>query len=130
MVSARRLTGCRAGSTAIEFAIISMVMMIVTLGIIEMGRGLNLRNQLSHAADYGARKILNEKAIADTIVESAIRSAFIAASSDLLQVTLGVETVDAMSFRTISITYPFVPIIPQISSGTITLSVSRRIPVI
>jgi Flp pilus assembly protein TadG len=71
----RRLRSCQAGSTAIEFAIVSLVLVLVTLGVIEFGRGLNIRNQLSQAADFGARKILIDKLISDSALEAAVRSA-------------------------------------------------------
>ena len=53
---------CQSGAAAIEFAIIALVLVMVCLGVIELGRALFLRNELSFAADFAARKILTDKA--------------------------------------------------------------------
>lgn len=126
----RRLPFCRAGSTSVEFAIIAMVLVVVTLGTIEFGRGLDLRNRLSHAADYGARRILTDQAVSDSTLASVVRSAFTGSAPDLLTVAVGAETVSGVQFRTITLGYPLTLLIPQLSSGAITLGVSRRTPVI
>ena len=126
----RRLLGCQAGSTAVEFAIVSLVLVLVTLGIVEFGRGLNVRNQLSQAADFGARKILTDRNSSDGTLENAVRSAFIADNPDRLKVTLGSETVYGMPFRTIALTYPLTLLVPGLSDGVIHLSLSRRTPLV
>jgi Flp pilus assembly protein TadG len=130
MKALQHFRSCQAGSTAVEFAIISTVLMLVPLGAIELGRGLNIRNQLSQAADYGARKILTDSQISDSALETTVRSAFIASTGGALKVTIGVETVNALQFRSITLTYPFTPLIPGLTSGQITLSVARRTPVV
>jgi Flp pilus assembly protein TadG len=128
--SFRSLRHCRAGTTSVEFAIISTILMLVTFGVIEFGRGLNVRNQLSLAADYGARKILIDTQTSDGSIESEIRSAFAAPAPTLLQVTLGTETVDGLQFRTVTLSYPFTLLIPGVLSKAIDLRVARRAPVI
>jgi Flp pilus assembly protein TadG len=128
--SFRSLRHCRAGTTSVEFAIISTILMLVTFGVIEFGRGLNIRNQLSLAADYGARKILIDTQISDGSIETEIRSAFAAPAPTLLQVTLGTETVDGLQFRTVTLSYPFTLLIPGVLNKAIDLRVARRAPVI
>jgi hypothetical protein len=139
----RRLRDCRAGSTSVEFAIICMALLLVTFGVIEFGRGLYVRNQLSQAADCGARLILAGAVgsgcgppriptgpVLDSELQSAVRSAFTAGTPELLTVTAGSETVGGVPFRTITLSYPFTPLVPQLSSGAINLGVTRRTPVI
>lgn len=126
----RRLQSCQSGSAAVEFAIVSLALVLVTLGILEFGRGLNVRNQLSQAADFGARKILTDKNSSNSTLESVVRSAFIAGSPDLLKVTVGTEMVDGLQFRTITMSYPLRLLIPGLSDGAIDLNLVRRTPVI
>jgi Flp pilus assembly protein TadG len=128
--SFRSLRYCRAGSTSVEFAIICTILVLVTLGVIEFGRGLNVRNQLSQAADYGARKILINRQISDSALVSEIRSAFVATAPSLLQVTIGTETVGGLQFRTVTLSYPFTLLIPGVLSEVIDLRLARRTPVI
>lgn len=124
-----RSASCDAGSVAVEFSIVCLALIALALGTIEFGRGLNYRNQLSQAADFGARRILLNPAISDDAVKTEVRSAFIAGDPALLTVALGVEVVDGMQFRTISMSYPFTPLIPLFSPDTISLTVARRTPV-
>ena len=129
MSALQRLRSCQAGSTAVEFAIISLVLALVAFGVLEFGRALNIRNQLSQAADYGARQILTNQLISDSALASSVRSAFSAASGTLLTVTVGTETVNGIAFRTIALSYPFTPVISSLSNAAISLRVARRTPV-
>lgn len=130
MKTFRPFRSCEAGSTAIEFAIISLVLILVSVATIEFGRGLNVRNQLSQAADYGARKILTNALISDSDLETTVRSAFSAGAGDALTVTIGTEAINGVQFRTITLSYPFMPLIPGLSNGAISLNLARRTPVI
>jgi Flp pilus assembly protein TadG len=124
----RRLGRCQSGAAAVEFALIALALILVAIGTIEFGRGLQLRNEISFAADHGARKLLIDPTTSDTALQDAIRSALIRLEPDLLTVTLGTETADGAPFRTISVTYPLTLAIPGFSGGAITLSLARRVP--
>lgn len=125
-----RLRGCESGAVAVEFALIAMVAISTFLGIIEFGRGLYMRNEMSYAADLGARKILTNPAVADSDVESAIRDAITFGTSAELQLTLGIETVDGVPFRTLLVRYPLTLMIPNIAQAGIMLTVDRRVPLL
>ncbi|TIS55699.1 TadE/TadG family type IV pilus assembly protein [Mesorhizobium sp.] len=128
MKAAWRACRCQSGTTAIEFATICLPLLLLTLGIVEFGRALNTRNDLSFAADFAARKVLiGESSV--SILETAVRAAFTGGEPELLQVSVGTETVDGIEFRTLAIRYPFTLLIPGLHDGRIGLSVSRRIPV-
>lgn len=124
----RRLSSCQAGASAIEFAIVALLLIVVSLGIIELGRGLNTRNRLAYAADYAARRILTDRLISDSALESEVRSIFDPNRPEDLKIVLGTETVNGVAFRTINLSYPFLPLIPTLSTGTIELKLARRTP--
>lgn len=123
-----RLGRCESGAAAVEFALIALALILVAIGTIEFGRGLQLRNELSYAADYGARKVLLNPTVSATVLEDVLRSALIQAQPDLLTVALGTEMADGREYRTISISYPLTLTIPGVTGETLTLSVSRRVP--
>lgn len=124
MRAARRLRRCDAGAVAIEFAIISLVMILVCLAVIEFGRGLYVRNQLSYVADYAARMILLD--IPDSDLEAEIRERFHGGAPERLEIALPpVED----GFRAIQLSYPFTLLIPGVVGEPITVSVERRVPV-
>ena len=116
---------CEAGAAAVEFAIIAMVMILVCVGMIEFGRGLYIYNQIAYAADKGARVILINNTAADTDVEIAIRDAFGAGNSELIEITPGVVGTE---FRTIEIIYSFNLLIPSLGGDSISLRLNRQIP--
>jgi hypothetical protein len=62
-------------------------------------------------------------------VEQNVREVFDARDPELLEVELGDETVDGIEFRTVSLSYPFVLMIPQLTTDAIVLTTSERIPV-
>jgi len=117
-----------SGAAAIEFALVGMVAIILFLGIIEFGRGLHIRNEMSYAADRAARQILLNSAVSNAEVELALRDTITFATADL-QITFGTESAQGVDFRTILIRYPVSLIIPGLSNGRITLSVDRRVPI-
>jgi Flp pilus assembly protein TadG len=103
-------------------------LILVAIGTIEFGRGLQLRNELSYAADYAARKVLLDPTVSATVLEDIVRAALIQAQPDLLTVELGTEMADGAEYRTISISYPLTLTIPGVTGETLTLNVSRRVP--
>lgn len=126
----RRLARCERGGAAVEFAIIALALVMVSLGAVEFGRALLVRNDLSFAADFGARKVLNDPTITNSALESEIRANFLVWDTDPLAVTIGSEVVDGREFRTIAMTYPFTPVVPGLTDTVITLKLGRRVPII
>lgn len=120
----RTLHRCVAGSAAVEFAIIAMVVILVCVGMIEVGRGLYVYNEIAYAADVGARKILLKNTITDANLKTAIRDAFRFGDPNLLVINSGVGS----DFRTIDISYPFNLLIPARGGHQIRLRLSRQIP--
>jgi Flp pilus assembly protein TadG len=123
-----RACRCQSGATAIEFAVICVPLILLSLGIIEFGRALNTRNDLAFAADAGARKVLIGEA-SDAVIEDAVRAAFGAGQAEALTVSVGRETVDGAEFRTLALSYSFTLLIPSLKEDPIGLSLARRVPV-
>ena len=119
---------CQKGGVAIEFAFVSMGLIMLGLGTLEFGRALQMHNELSFAADVGVREFLRDDSISNDTLEAKVRAAFDTSHPDLLAVTVGTETVDGVEFRTLALTYPVTLIVPVISND-IVLNVERRAPV-
>lgn len=123
----KKLVTNQDGGVAVEFAIVSGLLITIGLGVLEFGRALQVRNELAYAADYGTRNVLMNSTVDQDAVEAAIRSHFNGYNKDDLTVVLGTETVDGIPFRTLVLTYPVHVFIPGFNK-TMTLSVSRRAP--
>jgi Flp pilus assembly protein TadG len=124
----KRFRACQSGAAAIEFSIVSLLMIVVSIGVVEIGRGLNVRSKMAYAADLGARTVLINASIPDTQIEGTVRAAFTGADASLLQVQIGQETVNGASYRTLAVSYPFSPIIPNMTTSQINMTVNRRVP--
>ena len=131
MRRARRLATAEDGGVALEFAIISMALILFSLGVIEFGRALQVRNQLTFLADRAAREVLKNSDITDTALEEKIKAGFQGGNRDLLSVDVAQDTetdADGTTYRNVEISYPFTLLIPQLSSSTITLKATERVP--
>ena len=117
------------GAAAIEFALVSMIFILLCLGVLEFGRALQMRNQLSFAADFAARQILTDSDVADRVVEAQVRAKLQIGNPELLDVTFGEQEVDGVNFKIVTLDYPFTLFLPGFSTDTIGLSVNRRVPV-
>lgn len=129
MAILRRLRDCSSGATALEFAIVSLFLVLTVIGVIDFGRGFNARNDMAHAADVGARTLVIDPTASDDALEQAIRDAFAGSNPDLLAVSIATETVDGASYRAVTIGYPLSLHIPGFQDSPLQLNVERRIPV-
>ena len=128
MTQLARLRRCERGAATVEFPLVGLTAIVLFLGIIEFGRGLYLRNEMSYAMDLGARKILTNPTIADAQVETVIRNATSFGTSASLLITFGTKTVNGLPFRTILETYPVTLLIPGLTAASFTLKIDRIVP--
>jgi Flp pilus assembly protein TadG len=123
-----RLARCERGGVAIEFAIIGSLLVLGCLAIMEFGRGLYLRSELSFAADAAERQMLMNADISDEDIDTTIRSAF-SGDADSLTIDMSEETIDGVKFRTVSLSYPMALLMPVVPSGELHITVDRRTPI-
>ena len=121
---------CQSGAVALEFAIVSLFLVLISIGVIQFGRGLYVRNEMAYAADKGARAALIDADISDTALENTVRDAFSGPDADQLQVVVGTETVNGRTYRTAKLVYPLTLEFLGLTDADIELSITRRIPVI
>ena len=134
MRAIRSIARADSGAAAVEFAIIVWVLILLCLGIIEIGRGLHVRNEMSYAADLAARKILTFEAYSGAVLEPldenalrlVVQQAFRGPSREDLSVTFPLDT--GGNFRVVLLSYPFSLLNPGLRD-TFDLTVSRRVPI-
>lgn len=125
----RRFAADDRGAAAIEFALVSIPLITLTVGMVDFGRTLYTRNGIAHAADIGARSILLDNSASATLVETTVRDAFIAGDGAGLAVTLGTTTESGVTFRTIRIEKEISLLTPFIATNGLTLRHDRRVPI-
>lgn len=106
-----------------EFAIIATVMVAVTVGIIETGRGLYLRNELSYAADRAVRHVFYLAPSAGkehSEIAADLRDAAATALSGFRPDPLVVQPVQQGDAWIVTLSYPFrllIPCLPGLDCG-------------
>ncbi len=129
MRSLRRLRTCETGAAAVEFAFIGLLLFVSTIGIIEVGRALFLMNELAHAADRAARVVMLNFTVPESALADAVRD------TDRLT-GLVPENVDVDSpepdpgtatFRNLTLSYPFTPMVSGLTIGSVTLTAERSV---
>ncbi len=123
-----RLLRCQSGAAAVEFAIVSVVFLSLVVGIVDFGRTLYVKNQLSFLADQAARKVLINPGISNATLTDELRDDFNAGVQADLGVAVTDETIDGTSYRRVAITYPMTLFIPVLTDKALLLSVDRRVP--
>jgi Flp pilus assembly pilin Flp len=123
----RRFARNQRGAAAIEFAIICLPLILLAVGVIELGRAFNIRSNMAYAADVGTRRMLVDSATPDTELKALVRDAFTGGPPDDLGIDLGTALVGERTVRTLRLTYPLSLSIPGISDSVITLDLERRL---
>lgn len=123
-----KLARSEHGGVAIEFAIISSLLILGCISTLEFGRALYLRSELSYAADAAERRMLLDTDVSESVITTTVRSTF-SGDSGRLTIAVGDETVDSMRFRTLTLGYPIALNVPFFPDAGLRLSVNRRTPV-
>jgi len=127
----RRIIGwwrCTSGTTAIEFALVAPIAILLCLSVLEIGRALYTRSELSYAVDLGARRVLLDPKIENEVLREVILQGLTASirSQAIISTPDTVTPQDTHIFIEASVPFRFiVPIVPR---GTFELVVGRRVP--
>lgn len=128
MNPARDLLRCEKGAAAVEFAFIAMLLILGTVGMIEVGRALFMANELAHAADRAARAVMLKFDIPESDLTVAVQD-------ERFLTGLVPESVNVVSpipvtgdvFRFVELSYDFTPMISDLTIGSVTLTADRRV---
>jgi Flp pilus assembly protein TadG len=98
------------GASAVEFALVAPVLVLMLLGIIAFGHAFHVQSALSNAARDGVRVMALSDAPADarqTVIESASPSATVAASQiSVTPTSCAAAGTTGPGTATVTITYP------------------------
>lgn len=131
----RRIGADESGATALEFAIIGSVFVIASMGIIEFGRSLQVRNEIAYAMDHGARTLLMDADATEAEIKEAIKARFNSYDGDKLTVTASNGTMacqhddksGTVDIRTLTVSYPLEIFIPGFA-GAVDIRLNRIVP--
>lgn len=133
----RQIGADRAGVTAIEFAVVAPIFLLMIAGVVEVGRAYWINNTLQFAVEETTRQaivVVDPSTITGGALSEADRSNleayFATRLSGLSGVTptFAVDTAGTATFLTVSTSYPFQTLIPLVEIPPVTLTARSRIP--
>lgn len=122
-----RITRCERGTAAIEFAFVGMLLILGTVGLMEVGRALFMANELAHAADRAARVIMLQFDISEADLTDAVQDEDLLTGLVPENVVVASEPDPGATFRMVQLSYPFTPMVSGLTVGSVTLTADRRV---
>lgn len=121
------------GTTALEFALIAVPLLMFTFGITELGRAVFMQQSLSHATDAAARRLYLDPGMTVAAIKAGILSDLFLAAPAQLTVTVGAPAAAPGTdrFRTLRLTvdYEFHSVMPAWITDRIPLTFQRNVVV-
>ena len=116
------------GASAVEFAIVAPIFLIMMFGIVEFGRAFWIKSTLQFADEEAGRYSLvyTSKTTAEI---QAYAEGKLPASLSAATVTAAEETTGADEFMSITATFEFNSIVPLLKIPVITLQAKSRVPI-
>lgn len=117
-----------AGAAAVEFAIVSFLFVVLTIGIVDFGRNFHQQFRLAHAADIAARAILLDPAATDATITARMRAAYPALGYSDISLLVTRTTVNGRAFRQIDLSRPLMFFTPGLTDRSGRITLSRLVP--
>ncbi|MFN4099536.1 MAG: TadE/TadG family type IV pilus assembly protein [Pararhodobacter sp.] len=124
----KRFLRDESGSTAVEFGMIGLLVIVLCVATLEFGRALHLTNELAFAADRGSRLVLLNPDVPDADVVAEVRANLRMANTAGLEILTSRESHGAQATRGLSVSLPLTLLIPTPRLQNFRLSVQRRVP--
>ena len=118
---------CQRGVVSIEFAFVGLLLIVLTIGLIEIGRALFMMNELSHAADRASRVVLLNFSVGESELRDAVVGNFLISLMPESLSILSPAPATGASFRVVELEYEFTPLISDFIIDSLVMSVDRRI---
>ena len=126
---AAALSACRLGATAVEFAIVAPLFLVMVYGVMEVGRALWIKSTMQFAVEETTRyAMVNTSASTSTLVTYAYTKLSGMNSTGItFTATL---TTGTPNFMTVAGTYDFTALVSLVELPDFTLNASSRVPLI
>lgn len=125
----RRFLRDETGATAVEFAIVGVIFVILCMGLIDFGRNFDMQGRLGHAADAAARVLFLDKTATEAQVAARIQAGFPALGFDKMTLTLTNVTIAGKPYRRVTLSMPLRFLTPGFLRRGGTTTVQRTVPV-
>lgn len=124
-----------SGAAAVEFSLVALPFLAMSIGIIEVGRSISVQSDIIHAADKAERAIMLNNMNSDgsdedirSLVDPVIRKSIQLGHPEKVRISVSDQTVDGENFRKLTISYPVGAMIPGLDNFIPDITVNRLIP--
>lgn len=125
-----RLRRCAKGASAVEFALVAPIFLMMVLGMMEIGRALWIKNTMQYAVEEAARyAIINTDATTAQVTSYAAGKVPGTWNVDSSNFSTSTSTSGGVKYYTITGSYDFVPMVTIIKMNPFTLEARARVPV-
>ena len=126
---ARRFMRDRAGATALEFAIVAPVLILLLIGIFNVGYAMYCGAAVRNAIQRAARVLILTPATPASTISSAAQALLADVPVNDLAVSVTTETVSSsMQVERVSWTYDYVLSVPFSNTSTLSFGSSMVVP--
>jgi Flp pilus assembly protein TadG len=125
-----RFAGDCRGVTAVEFALVAPVLALMLFEIFELGWIIHSRSELAFSADRAARLVYLDPSTTETALASEIVADLATVDGGDLTVNIATAIENGVTYREITLSYPYTMSGPVGHGHQLTLSVMKRTPAI
>ena len=129
----RRTRHClsdRAGTAAIEFAIVLPVFLLFIFGTLEIGRFMWSEHALDYASEQASRYALANPSASLADIQSFAETQVMTVNDSEVTVLVVSETLDGIDYLKVTVTHLYKTLLPLVPFGPFTLTRVARIPVV
>jgi Flp pilus assembly protein TadG len=129
--------GCARGATAVEFALVAPLFLVMTMGVVEVGRVLWIKATMQHAMEQTTRYFMvnNASCVSDLVTCRNTLAAYAVSrleetgmSLDDFNVAADETTINSTTYMSISATYSYTPIVQIVQFPDVSLSALAQVP--
>ncbi len=123
-----RALDCRRGATAVEFAIIAPVFLVMVLATVELGRVMWIKGSIQFAVEQTSRYAMVNTSASMSDLQTYAGNQLLGIDSSQVTFLAQTESADGASFVSITGTYNFSVLIPIVPLPDVTLNAKSRVP--
>jgi len=125
-----RFGACRGGATAVEFALVVPIYLVMTIGVVEMGRALWIKATMQHAVEQTTRYFMVNNSATDTTLATYASDRLGESGFDTSNFTFAATdtTIDSITYKQITITHSFTAIVEIVKFPDISMTAQARAP--
>jgi Flp pilus assembly protein TadG len=126
-----RLWRNQRGATAVEFALVAPIFLIMAFGVVEMARAMFIKSALQFAVEETSRYALVNTSVSTTTLSTYANTSLSNSGANITGASFSVvqETTGSRTFMSITGTYNFTVLVPLVPIPDVTLSAKSRVPV-